>query len=90
MKKSVPVKVAARVFGKDPSWVRAGIIEGWLPIGTATKKGKVVTSISEIRGGERTNYYISPKKLWEVTGYLWLGEKEYDPNTRFPENDSES
>lgn len=25
---SVPVSVAAKVFGKDPSWVRAGIISG--------------------------------------------------------------
>lgn len=33
---SVPVAVAAQVYGKDPSWVRAGIIEGWLPIGNAT------------------------------------------------------
>ena len=26
---SVPTKVAARVFGKDPCWVHAGIIAGW-------------------------------------------------------------
>lgn len=25
---SVPVRVAARVYGKDASWVRAGIISG--------------------------------------------------------------
>lgn len=24
---SVPVRVAAKVYGRDPSWVRAGIIE---------------------------------------------------------------
>lgn len=29
---SVPVMVAARIYGKDASWVRAGIISGWLPI----------------------------------------------------------
>lgn len=28
---SVPVIVAARVYGKDAAWVRAGIIAGWLP-----------------------------------------------------------
>ena len=33
---SVPVMVAARIYGKDASWVRAGIISGWLPIGKAT------------------------------------------------------
>lgn len=26
---SVPVMVAARIYGKDASWVRAGIISGW-------------------------------------------------------------
>lgn len=36
---SVPVAVAARVFGKEAHWIRAGIIVGWLPIGTATRNG---------------------------------------------------
>ena len=36
---SVPVVVVARVYGKDASWVRAGIISGWLPIGKATRTG---------------------------------------------------
>ena len=34
---SVPVRVAAKVYGRDSSWVRAGIIAGWLPIGEATE-----------------------------------------------------
>lgn len=38
---SVPVAVVARVYGKDASWVRAGIISGWLPIGKATRNGKL-------------------------------------------------
>lgn len=33
IKGSVPVSVVAKVYGKDQSWVRAGIIAGWLPIG---------------------------------------------------------
>lgn len=72
---SVPVSVAAKVFGKDASWVRAGIIAGWLPIGYATRNGKIVTSIDEIdsRNG-RINFYISPKKLYEETGYVWEGK----------------
>ena len=41
---SVPVAVAARVYGKDATWVRAGIISGWLPIGNATRNGKLVTN----------------------------------------------
>ncbi len=73
---SVPVVVAARVYGKDASWVRAGIISGWLPIGKATRNGKLVTNIEEmnLRYG-RINFYISPKLLYEETGYLWKGEK---------------
>lgn len=45
---SVPVAVAARVYGKDASWVRAGIVSGWLPIGKATRSGKLVTTIEEM------------------------------------------
>ena len=69
---SVPVNVAARVYGKDPSWIRAGIIAGWLPIGEATRHGKRITSLNEMdsRLG-RINYYISPKKLYEQTGFIW-------------------
>jgi len=69
---SVPVNVAARVYGKDPSWIRAGIIAGWLPIGEATRNGKRITSLNEMdsRLG-RINYYISPKKLYEQTGFIW-------------------
>ena len=73
---SVPVAVAARVYGKDPAWIRAGIISGWLPIGTATRKGRVIEDLEECNSRYgRINYYISPKKLFEETGYEWKGEK---------------
>ena len=74
---SVPVAVAARVYGKDASWVRAGIVSGWLPIGKATRSGKLVTTIEEMdsRYG-RINCYISPKRLYEETGFLWNGERQ--------------
>lgn len=74
---SVPVAVAARVYGKDASWVRAGIVSGWLPIGKATRSGKLVTTIEEIdsRYG-RINFYISPKRLYDETGFLWKGERQ--------------
>lgn len=74
---SVPVAVAARVYGKDASWVRAGIVSGWLPIGKATRSGKLVTTIKEMdsRYG-RINFYISPKRLYEETGFLWKGERQ--------------
>ena len=74
---SVPVIVAAKVYGKDPSWVRAGIISGWLPIGKATRNGKLVTNVNDIdsRYG-RINFYISPTRLYEETGYFWKGERQ--------------
>lgn len=75
-KGSVPVSIAASVYGKDATWVRAGLITGYLPIGTATRNGKVITSIDQMdsRYG-RINYYISPKKLYGETGYIWKGER---------------
>lgn len=71
-KGSVPVSVVASVYGKDCAWVRAGLITGYLPIGVATRNGKQITSISEMNGKlGRINYYISPKLLYEQTGYLY-------------------
>lgn len=59
------VKEAAQVFGKDQYWIRQGIIDGWLPIGYAQPPRN---------GGNRLNFYISPKKVWEITGYVWKGK----------------
>lgn len=73
---SVPVAVAARIYGKDATWVRAGLISGYLQIGTATRNGSVITTISQMNSKYgRINYYISPKKLYEETGYIWKGER---------------
>lgn len=73
---SVPVRAAAQVYGRDPSWVRAGIIAGWLPIGEATRNGRHITDIKEMNSKfGRINYYISPKLLYEQTGYLWDGKR---------------
>ena len=75
-KGSVPVSVAAKVYGKDAAWVRAGVVAGWLPIGTATRNGEQVTKVEEINSRYgRINFYISPKKLYEVTGYIWRGDE---------------
>lgn len=73
---SVPVSVAATVYGKDATWVRAGIIAGWLPIGEATRNGVKITDIKQMDSKYgRINYYISPKLLYEQTGYVWEGKK---------------
>lgn len=72
---SVPVAIAAKVYGKDTQWIRAGIISGYLPIGKATRNGKEIRDISMQGHGGRINYYISPKLLYEQTGYLWDGTR---------------
>ena len=70
---SVPVSVTAKIYGKDASWVRAGLITGYLPIGYATRKGERITDVSEIDSSlGRINYYVSPKRLYEETGFLWI------------------
>lgn len=75
----VPVAIAAKVYGKDPCWVRAGIIEGWLPIGIATRKGRQITNLQDMDSRKgRINYYISPLRLKEETGYDWNRRSEED------------
>lgn len=72
---SVPIAVAAKIYGKTAAWVRAGIISGYLPIGVATRDGEPILNVNEINSKlGRINYYISPKLLYEHTGYLWKGE----------------
>lgn len=61
---NVPVKVAARVLGKSPLYIRHAIEDKRLEIGCCSGRGK------------RKSYYISPKKLYELTGYEWKGETE--------------
>lgn len=73
---SVPVTIVAKVYGKDPCWVRAGIIAGWLPIGRATRRGEEITDINQMNSKlGRINYYISPAKLYEDTGFKWEGKE---------------
>lgn len=76
---SVPVSLVAKIYGRDPAWVRAGIVAGWLPIGVATRNGEQVTDVRQM-GAEygRINFYISPKKLYIETGYVWKGEQYVD------------
>lgn len=69
---SVPVAIAAQVYKKGTAWVRAGLISGYLPIGCATRNGEKICSVEEIGSSKgRINYYISPKLLFEQTGFKW-------------------
>ena len=72
----VPIAIVAHVYGKDECWVRAGLVSGYLPIGIATRNGKQVTKISEMDSKKgRISYFVSPKELYEETGFEWNGEK---------------
>lgn len=63
---SVPIKVASKVFGKTEMWIRKGMEEKWLDIGVCES------------GNRRNTYYISPMKLYMLTGYEWCGEATLD------------
>lgn len=62
---NVPVQVAARVMKKDQQFIRQGIILGFLKFGVAFKK----------EGSSQYDYYISPIKFWQETGYIYKGEQ---------------
>lgn len=62
---NVPVSVAARVMKKDQQFVRQGIVQGLLKFGVAFKKD----------GSSQYDYYISPMKLWQETGYVYRGDE---------------
>lgn len=59
----VPIAVASAVYGKDAFFVREGIRSGWLPIGHC------------MPGNQRDNFYISPYKLWQDTGFVYTGQR---------------
>jgi hypothetical protein len=57
--KSITVKQAAEIMGKDQQFIRIGLQRGILPFGTAIK--------SKDRN-RRYNYYISPELFKQYTG----------------------
>ena len=62
----IPVNVAAGIMKKDSQFVRQGMIQGVLPIGTVFKK----------EGSSQYDYYISPRLFWEFTGYVYREESD--------------
>lgn len=70
---NVPISVAAKVMKKDQQFIRQGIVLGLLKFGVAFKK----------EGSSQYDYYISPMKFWQETGYIYKGkiveqEERYD------------
>lgn len=67
------VEAVSKILGISESAVRAGIIYDWLPIGVAYRGDKIITS--QTKSDARTEYLISPRKLWEQFGYVWKGKE---------------
>lgn len=66
---SISVSDASKLIGLPVTSIRAEIVYGWLPIGTAIQNNKPAKSLS----GGRITYIISPRKVYEVTGHVWKG-----------------
>ena len=64
------VKEAAKLIGRSETWVRAGIINGYFPVGIATKNKRLVTDVHEMHTPGRITYTIFPDRVKE-----FLGEK---------------
>ena len=64
----VPMHIAEKVLGMCADQIRNRMEDGTLDIGYIFPSPK--------KRGKRAyrNTYISPKKFWEVTGYVWRGE----------------
>ena len=67
---SMSLSDASHLIGLPVTAIRAGIVYGWLPIGTANQNNKPAKSLS----GGRITYIISPRKVYEVTGHVWKGK----------------
>ena len=63
---NVPVLHAARIMGKDQSFIREAMKRGLLDLGICYKK----------ENSEQYDFYISPFKLWQLTGYVYKGLEE--------------
>lgn len=63
---NIPVTVAAKIMKKDQQFIRQGMIQGILPIGSAIKKER----------SSHYDYYISPFLFWQYTEYVYKGDEE--------------
>jgi hypothetical protein len=65
-KHNVPVLHAARMMGKDQSFIREAMKRGIIDLGSTYQK----------EGSNQYDFYISPFKLWQLTGYVYKGYEE--------------
>ncbi len=69
----VPMEVAVKVLGMDSNTIRNRMEMGLMDIGS------VFPAVQKRGKRSYRSVYISPKKFYEYTGYIWRGE--------LPEND---
>ena len=60
---NVPVTLAASILGKDQQFIREGMKRGILDLGVSYQKD----------GSSHFDIYISPLKLWLLSGYVYKG-----------------
>lgn len=60
---NVPVLIAASIMGKDQAFIREGMKRGLIDLGVCYQK----------EGSSHYDIYISPFKLWQLTGYIYEG-----------------
>ena len=63
---NVPVTIAASIMGKDQQFLREAMKRGLIDLGICYKK----------ENSEQYDFYISPFKLWQLTGYVYKGLEE--------------
>lgn len=69
---NIPVLHAARIMGKDQMFIREAMKRGILDLGLCYKK----------ENSNQYDFYISPLKLYLLTGYIYQG---YDEEQRLLE-----
>lgn len=60
---NIPVTIAASILGKDQMFIREAMKRGLLDLGLCYKK----------ENSEQYDFYISPFKLWQLSGYVYKG-----------------
>lgn len=63
---NIPVIVAAKIMKKDQQFIRQGMIQEILDIGTVFKK----------EGSRHYDFYISLFKFWKLIGYVYRGKED--------------
>lgn len=60
---NIPVIIAASIMGKDQMFIREAMKRGIIDIGVCYQK----------ENSNQYDFYISPFKLWQLTGYVYQG-----------------